>query len=71
MKHKPQNIYLVKSITKEILLRGTNLNLATARAVAGDYLPQVREVKEVKGVEALAYAIYDTPIIDLQDPLQK
>jgi hypothetical protein len=67
---KTQKIYLVESKNKDILLRGTNLDLNTAKAVAGDYLPQVVNIREVRGYEALAYAL-STTTYDLQDDLQK
>lgn len=63
---KGQTIFLAEGNEKDILLRAKGLNLETARAVAGDYLSTVISVKEVRGYEALAYAL-TSETIDLND----
>jgi hypothetical protein len=65
MKNKNQNHILANGDRKQVIIRGLDLSNGQAKIYAQEYLGNVNSLKEITGQQALAYAIFDTKIVDI------
>lgn len=65
MKRKSQNLILATGDRKQVIVRGIDLDNGTAKIYAREYLGNVNSLKEINGEQALAYAIFNTRVIDI------
>lgn len=65
MKRQSQNLILATGSQKQVIIRGLDLNNGTAKIYAEEYLGNVHSTKTITGEQALAYAIFNTRVIDI------
>lgn len=64
-KRKSQNLILATGSRKQVIIRGLDLDKPMAKIYAEEYLGNVHNLKEITGEQALAYAIFNTRVIDI------
>jgi hypothetical protein len=62
-----QNIYLTQGDRQNIIIRGIDINARVAKTYGEHYVGNVNSVKQINGKTALAYAIFNTKIVDIDD----
>jgi hypothetical protein len=65
MRNKNQNIILAKGDRGNLIIRGLDLNKAMATTYGEYYLGNIHSTQELDGKTALAYAIFNTKVLDV------